>query len=117
MMIGLLTLGLGLSFSAVSFADKAHDDAAFVKLLQDSAAALKVSKPALAADLTLFANEEANEIKEGKEEPKENTPAKMASRAAHVKLLKDSAAALQTSHPDLAAALAKAASRKPKKAE
>ncbi len=115
MMIGFMVLGLSLSTSSISFAHKEHDDAAFIKLLQDSATALQSSQPALAADLTKFANEEANE-KEGKEEPKEkNTPERNASRAAHLKLLKDSASALQTSRPELAAELTKTADRKAKK--
>ena len=113
-MIGLLVLGLGFAPSIPLFAHEGNE-AEFVKLLQSSASALQASQPALAADLTAFANEEANE-KEGKEEPKEkNTPERLARRNAHMKLLKDSAAALQSSHPDLAAKLSKRAERIAKK--
>ncbi len=115
LMLGFLVLGLSFSSSSVLFAHEGHDDAAFVKLLQSSAAALQSSQPSLSADLTAFANEEANE-KEGKEEPKEkNTPERQARRAAHLKLLRDSAAALQASKPELAAGLTKRADRTAKK--
>lgn len=113
--IGLMVFALSVSFSAVSFAHEGHNEAAFVKLLQDSAGALQTSNPALSSDLSKFANEEANE-KEGKEEPKEkNTPERAARRAAHLKLLRDSADALQASRPDLAKELTETADHKEKK--
>ena len=115
MMLSVLVMNLSLSSASALFAHEGHDDAAFIKLLQSSASALQASQPALSTDLTAFANEEANE-KEGKEEPKEkNTPERMARRTAHLKLLRDSAAALQTSHPDLATQLTKRADRNAKK--
>jgi len=105
------------SFAGVSFAHEEHHEA-FVKLLNDSAAALQSSHPDLAAGLTKFSNEEANEKEEkgekkeleGKEEDEMHEH-----RAAHLKLLRDSAAALKASHPDLAADLTKKADRNEKK--
>ena len=107
-MISLVVLGLSLPSSSVLFAHEGHHGAAFIKLLQDSAAALQSSQPALSADLTKFATEETNE-KEGKEK---HTPEEAAAAAAHVKLLQDAAAALQSSHPELAAKLTKKAEHK-----
>lgn len=118
-MLGFLVLGLSLSMSGVSFAHE--NEAEFVKLLQSSAAALQTSQPALSADLTAFANEEAAEEKgekkedEKKEKEERNTPERMARRIAHLKLLRDSAAALQASHPDLALKLTKRADRNAKR--
>ena len=105
------------SFAGISFAH-GKDHEAFVKLLNDSAMALQSSNPALAAELTKFSTEEANEKEEngekkeleGKEENEMHEH-----HEAHLKLLRDSAAALKASHPDLAADLTKKADRSEKK--
>ncbi len=113
----LLVLVLGLSFSGLAFAHKEHKEA-FTKLLNNSAKALQASRPDLAAGLTQWSNEEANE-KEEKGEKKElegKAEKEMhAGRAAHMKLLQDSAAALKTSDPGLSADLTKKANRMTKK--
>ncbi len=114
---GLVVLGLGLSFSGTSFAHK-EDNRAFIKLMNDSAAALKASRPDLASELTKWSSEEANE-KEEKGEKKElegKAEKEMHERReAHLKLLRDSAAALQQSNPSLAADLTKTANQKAKR--
>ncbi len=85
-----------------------------IKLLNDSAAALTQSNPALAAGLTKYAVQEANEMvekSEGKKEEAKDEAMEQAQRAAHIKLLRDSAAALQAGHADLAERLTKMADR------
>ena len=112
---GLLVLSLSLSFLPAAFAEKGHeDDAAFVKLLSDSATALQASNSTLTADMTAFAKEEADEAK-GIKEPERTEAEKMVRRQAHLKLLRDSAAALQTSRPQLAADLTKTVAAKEKR--
>jgi len=113
-LIGLAIFGIAVFLSGVSFAqkmqsaDKARHEAK-VKLLQDSAAALQQSDPILSAGLIKFANDEMSEKqeKEEKNEAKEmkESEAMPGYREAHIKLLKDSAVALQQSHPDLAKGL------------
>ncbi len=120
--IVFLLTGLVLSSSAVSFADQGSHKAreeAFVKLLRDSAASLQASRPELAVGLTTIANEEAKELQEGKEKmkPKKELEGKAEKEMkerheGHLKLLRDSATALQASRPDLAADLTKTADRK-----
>ena len=110
--VGLFVAGFIVLLSSVSFADggKEKDQ---VKALNDSAIALQQSNPTLSAALTKFANEEANEIKSEKNEKNElegkAEQAKIAEREAHIKLLKDSALALQKSNPELAQRLTKMA--------
>lgn len=115
-MTGLLVVVFALSFSKMSFAHK-EDERAFVKLTSDSANALQASRPDLATELKKWSDEEANE-KEEKGEKKElegKAEEEMhARRAAHLKLLRDSAAALQQSNPVLAAGLTKTADEKAK---
>ena len=110
-----------------------------IKLLQDAVAALQSSQPTLANALSAYATEEANEpahtnvpilgttsrdmvggttveykedrAKVGKEAEEAAEKHEEANHAAHLKLLRDSAAALLTSHPDLAARLTKSADR------
>ncbi len=118
MILGLFVTGLTVFFSSASFAEE-KNDAAFIKLLKDSAAALQPSNPNFAANLTKFATEEENEKseKEEKNEMKEKKEMEgmKGEREEHMKLLKDSAAALEQSHPDLAKELTKAADWRVKK--
>ncbi len=110
--VGLFVVGFVVLLSSVSFADggKEKDQ---VKALNDSAIALQQSNPTLSAALIKFANEETNEIKSEKNEKNElegkAEQAKIAEREAHIKLLKDSALALQKSNPELAQRLTKMA--------
>jgi len=114
---GLFIMGFSLLLSGVSFAEKEHHEA-FIKLMNNSAAALQASHPDLATGLTQWSNEEANE-KEEKGEKKElegNAEKEMQLRhEAHLKLLRDSAVALQQSNPGLAAELTKTADKKAKR--
>ncbi len=123
--MGVLAGGMLVAVPAVSFAEqaqhKAHE-AAFVKLLRDSAGALQTSRPELAAGLTQFVDDEAKELQTGDERktPKTEVEGKaeqemQGRHAAHVKLLKDSAAALHASRPELSVDLTKAADRTAKK--
>jgi molecular chaperone GrpE (heat shock protein) len=120
LLFALTVLGVIIFLSNVSFAEGKHSEA-FIKLLNDSSIALMQTNPTLSAGLTKFAKDEIAEKqeKEEKNEVKENKePEAMAGvREAHIKLLKDSAAALQQTHPDLAAELTKYADRKEKKME
>ena len=120
---GLLTFGFAVLPCGISFAKEGHhkeDAAAFVKLLNDSASALQASNPALATGLAEWAKKETKEIqqkksrKEKKELEGKNEEAMKVRREAHLKLLRDSAAALQQSHPDLAAKLSGKAEQKAK---
>lgn len=118
-MIGTVVFAMGLSFllAGVSFAEKEHHEA-FIKLMNDSAAALQAAHPDLATGLTAWSNEEANE-KEEKGEKKElegKAEKEMQDRhEANLKLLRDSAVALQQSNPSLAAELTKTADQKAKR--
>jgi len=76
----------------------------------------------LAAGLTTLADEEAKELQEGKKEmkPKKELEGKAEKEVEkrhedHLKLLRDSATALQASRHDLAADLTKTADRKAKR--
>lgn len=92
-----------------------------IKLYQDAAAALGETQPILAEGLTKLVNEEIQESTEDEEEvgEKEELEGKadkeMKERSvAKLKLLKDSAEALQESHPALAEGLTKIVNRKTK---
>ena len=121
-----LTAAILMSLPAVSSADmeKKEGDETFVKLLRDSAAALQASDEDLAAGLTDFADEEAREL-QGKDEKigaeneaEEDDKEEMNEhRQAHFDILRDAAISLETSHPELAADLTKAAERTGKKIE
>ena len=120
---GFIGLGLVFSLPAVSFAHEGDgkDDAAFVKLLNDSTSALQTSDPVLAKGLGDWANEEVKEMQEKKEgKEKEELESKEEKemnerREAHLKLLNDSAAALKSTRPDLSAEIAKTADLKTKR--
>ena len=120
MVLGLFAAGFVLLLSSVSFAEEKNPEA-FVKLLKDSAAALQQSNLVLSDSLTKFATEEAKEKmeKEEKNETKEmkEPEGTKGHKAEHIKLLKDAAAALQVSRPDLTAELTKYISQKTKKME
>ncbi len=118
-LIGLVVVGVISIFSSMSFAQE--KEGAKIKILQDSAAALQQSKPTLSVGLTEFVNEEISEKQEKEEknevEEMKEPEAMQGYREAHTKLLKDAAAALQQSHPELAAELTKYADEKAKKME
>jgi len=119
-MAGLSAAGFVVLLSAVSFADGVKEKDK-VKLLNDSAVALQQSNHSLSAALTKFANEEANEIKSEKAEKNElegkAEQEKIGEREAHIKLLRDSALALQKSNPELAQRLTKMADHSAKRME
>ncbi len=125
LVVGVVAASVMIAVPAVWCADQVqHKErkAAFVKLLKDSAGALQVSRPELAASLTKFADDEAKELQAGTEEKKPKTELEGKAeqemqdrREAHVKLLRDSAAALLASRPELSADLTKAADRMAKK--
>ncbi len=116
--MGMVVTGFMVLLSSVSFAEEGHGQEK-IKLLNDSAAALQASNPALAASLTKYANDEAQEVKEKNEGKKELEGAKeeamKAKRAENIKLLRDAAAALQVSHPEIAEHLTKMADRHAKR--
>ncbi len=109
--LGLFVIGINVFLSSLSFADKGPEKEK-IKLLNDSAAVLLQSNPKLSDGLTKFANEEAAE-KEEHEGKKELEGAKEEEMEKHhvdrIQLLKDSAAALQASHPEMAESLTKMA--------
>ncbi len=118
---GIAVFGAMLLLSGVLFAEqgstvrKEHHQAK-IKLLLDSAIALQQSHPELTKGLSDYANEEVKESQDHKEgmgahKESEGAAEKQVEgrRQAHIKLLRDSAAALQVSRPDLAADLTKAA--------
>ncbi len=118
-MLGLFALGLVVLLSSTSFAEKGHEQRK-IKLLNDAAEALKQSNPQLADGLTKFANEEAAEKEEKDDKKKEAEETKENNEkqhAEHIQLLKDSAAALQSSHPELAEHLTKMANHMMKRME
>ena len=110
----IAVLGAMLLISRVSFAQQKCE--AKIKVLQDSAATLQQSHPDLAKGLSDLANEEMKESKEKMESKKEyaakDSPERKAKHEAKVKLLQDSAAALQQVNPDLAMSLQKMAEGK-----
>ena len=123
--MGVVAAGAMMTVPAISFAKQGQHkerEATFVKLLRDSAGALRTSHPELAAGLTQFADDEAKEVHAGNEgkAPKTEVEGKaeqeiQSRQAAHVKLLRDAAAALHASRPELSADLTKAADRTAKK--
>ncbi len=118
--MGLVVSGSIVLLSSISFAakDKEKDQ---IKVLNDAAAALKESNPDLSADLTKYANEEAKEMGGKKGEKKElegkKEEAMEKEHKGHIKLLRDSAAALEKSHPELAESLTQMADRSTKRME
>ena len=121
MVMGLVVTGFMVLLSSASFADEGHHGKDKIKLLNDSAAALAKSNPDLAASLTKYANEEAAKKQEKGKEKKELEGAQedqmKARRAEHMKLFKDSAAALEKSNPDLAKRMTKMADHMAKRME
>ena len=109
LLISIFIFGAGLFLATLSFAQEA-------KTLNEAAAALQKINPALSQDLYKFANEEENEI-EGQGEGKEEAEGQAENdreehHQGHIKLLKDSAAILEKSNPDLAKKLIEMASKK-----
>ncbi len=117
--LGALCLLSSVSFAEQSSATKQEHHQVKMKLLQDSAIALQVSHPELAKGLNEYVEEERKESKEGMGAHKELEGATEkqaeAHRQAHLKLLRESAAALQGSHPNLASDLTKMADHQTKK--
>ena len=110
--IGIAVLAVVISLSGISFAEEGHhkwkenmeDEAAKVKLMEDSATALQKSNPDLAKGLSDWAADEAKEIQEWKEHK--------AKHEAKIKLLNDSVIALEKTNPDLAKGLKELAEKK-----
>jgi hypothetical protein len=115
MVMGAVALSAVLFLSGLSFAaDEAakpmvqEHHAAKIKLLQDAAAALLATQPALSKELSDYAAMESKEAAGGGEEASATPGSQMKeNRATHVKMMKDAAAALETTRPDLAAELTK----------
>ncbi len=113
----LFVSGLILLLASPLFAQK-NNEQEKIKLLNDAAKILQQSNSHLAQELTKFANEEAME-KKGKNEKNEPEGIKEVEleklHTERIKLLKDSAAALQQSHHELADKLVKMANRMAKR--
>ncbi len=117
-MLGFIVAGIFVVSSSVSSAAETKDEA-FVKLLKDSAAVLQKSNPEIAGRLSRFSNEEANEDAKEKndeinEKDEKTDQTKDSDREEHKKLLRDAAAALKQSHPDLAQSLTKSVDQEKK---
>ena len=125
----LRTIAIGLSLAGLIalspralFAEQEHskmdhakgNHEAFIKLVNDSAAALKTSNPDLATGLSNYAAKEATELGAKKEEKEAK---EKEDKGAIIKLFKDSSAALKASHPDLAAGLLQKADKLEKRLE
>src|SRR5258708_619960 len=91
-LMGVVVTSCMVLLSSLSFAEKGHEQKK-IKLLNESAAALKASNPDLAAKLTEYANDEANELKDKKEGKKEMEGAKedvvKMHQKEHIKLLRE----------------------------
>ena len=122
MFLGLVVTGAIVFVSGLSFAETATSapaatandlsaalkakDEVKIKLLNDSAAALQATNPALAMKLADRVNELSRIKAEGsKEKLAQNSPEWKAQHDARIQLYKDAAAALQTTNPDLAKGL------------
>ena len=118
MMTGLVVTGAVVLLSSISFGAEGKGQVK-IKNLNDAAVVLQQSNPGLAAGLTKFANQEAVEKEEKNEEKKEPEGTKeegmKKGHVEHIKLLRDSAAALKQSHPELALSLSEMADRSEKK--
>jgi len=118
MTTGLAVTGAIVLLSSISFAAEGKEQVK-IKSLNAAAVALQQSNPGLAAGLTKFANQEAAEKEEKNEEKKEPEGAKeegtKKGHVEHIKLLRDSAAALKQLHPELALVLLEMADRSEKK--
>ncbi len=108
---GALALLSGISSAEMGSGAWKEYHQAQIKLLQDSAAALKSSSPKLSKALSKFAHEEEEEIGEAREKEvegkKEEKDEKHAQ--ANIQVLRDSAKALKASNPELSAGLIKIA--------
>ena len=112
--IGVAALAIGICLSSISFAEEGHyawkegkeNEAAKVKLMKDSSAALQQSNPTLANGLSDWAADEEKEMQECKEHK--------AKHEAKTKLLTDSAVALEKTNPDMAKGLKEIAEKKHK---
>ncbi len=122
LMLGIGVMGLVFLLSTISFAKEEHHKLD-LNVIKNAASALQATQPTLAAGLTKYADEEAKEDLEKKDakaekesaaEEKEEKEMK-GQQEATIKLFKDSAAALQVTHSDLAASLTKFAEWKQKR--
>jgi len=110
--IGIVLLAAVICISGVSFAGEGYhkckesmeNEAAKIKLMEDSAAALQKSNPDLAKGLSDWAADETKEMQECKEYK--------AKHEAKIKILNDSALALENTNPDLAKGLKEMAEKK-----
>lgn len=105
--IGVLIVGSLMFLSSVLFAEDID-----TKILRESATALQKSDPVLSESLKKFADEEAAEIerKEENEEVEGQAEVDMEkSIKEHIRLLNESASALQKFHPELAKQLTRMA--------
>ena len=113
-LIGIAVFAAVICLSAVSFAEEGHhnwkenmeNEAAKIKLMEESAAVLQKTNPDLAKGLSDWAVDEAKEMQEWKEHK--------AKHEAKIKLLNDSAVALEKTSPDLAKSLKEMAEKKQK---
>jgi hypothetical protein len=99
--MGIAAVAAAIFISGISFAE--GDEAAKVKVMEDSAAALQGSNPDLAKGLGDLAAEEARTMRVLRE--------LRAKDEAKIKLLDDSAAALEKTDPDLAKGLKETAEK------
>ncbi len=122
LVLGICVMGFVVLMSSVSFAEGKHHKID-LNLIRNAAAALQATQPTLSAGLTKYADDEAKEDlekkgdkaeKEGVAEEKQEKEMK-GQQEATIKLFKDSAAALLSTHPDLAASLTKSAEWKEKR--
>ena len=110
--VGIAALAVIICLSGISFAEEGRrawkegkeSEAAKIKLMRDSAAALQQSNSTLSKGLNDWAADEEKEMQEWKEHK--------AKHEAKKKLLTDSAAALEKTNPDLAKGLKEMAEKK-----
>ena len=117
-LFGLIVFGAVSLFTAKSFAHEGNEKGK-LKTLSEAAMDLQKSNPDLAAALTKFVNEEKAEKEDKGKEKEEQEGAKeeemKPGRLEHIKLLRDSAAALKKSHPKLSERLTKMANHSEKR--
>ena len=127
--VGCLAMGFALLLSSSSFADNEQANnkqgnkeqankerqEAFVKLLNDSAAALQASRPDIEASLVKLVHEMQSKTEVKMEPGKKTENEKKERRTARIKIMRDAASALQQLRPDLSADLTKFADQKAKK--
>lgn len=103
-LMGVAVITVMMVLTSISFAKEGLKKAEKFKMLMESAEALSKSNPELSAKLTQYVTEEKSEkVEKGKKETGESKVEQMKrSRVQHIKLFREAAAALKTSHPKLA---------------